>query len=361
MTVLAAIRAALLVEVLAVQAGVILLGVALFLGHGLWSGAASARNAALVARGRAALQLVLDEVGAGIQADEAGPGGLRQLAELPRRLRITVLAGIAPRLAGAQRQRLTALAEELGLLALAEARCASRLWWRRLHGARLFTLLGGGEATVPALMGDRRPEVRAQAAQWVVEHHDDETVGLLLCMLDVDDGSTRFAVKDSLIRIGRSLTKRLTLHLSEPAGPSLGPALEVAAALADPVLLPAALALCTDEVPRIRALAASLAGAIGGGPAVEALTGMLGDEAPEVRAAAARALGKAGHWPAAASLVGLLEDRSWDVRQQAAVALRAFGSPGVLFLRRALMARDPFAADRARHILDLPESVLRTL
>ena len=132
-------------------------------------------------------------------------------------------------------------------------------------------------------------------------------------------------------------------------------------ALPDAVLLPAALPLCDDDYAVIRARAAGVAGAVGGGPAVEALMKLLADEAAPVRAAAARALGRAGHWPAAAPLALLLGDPSWDVRQQAAAALRTLGSPGVLFLRRALSAPDPFAADAARHMLDLPESALRTL
>ncbi len=57
----------------------------------------------------------------------------------------------------------------------------------------------------------------------------------------------------------------------------------------------------------------------------------------------------------------MLGDRSWDVRRQAAVALRSLGSPGALFLRQALTSADPYAADAARHMLDLPDSAMRTL
>jgi len=351
--VLAAIPAYLLGQLVALAGGVFLVGLALFLGHGAWSGAATRRDVSRTAQGQAALQLVLNEDGS--DADH------RRLAALPRRLRIHVLAGVAPSLAGAHRQRLTALAAELGLVAWAEARCRSHLWWRRLHGVRLCTLLGGGAASVPPLLGDRRPEVRAQAAQWVVEHHEDEFIDLLLRRLDADEGSSRFAVQDSLIRIGKPLLNRLAVHLSVPSEQSMAPALEVAVALADPVLLPAALSMCHDDARRIRALAAELAGAIGGSAAVEMLVELLDDEAFEVRAAAARALGRAQHWPAAAALARLLGDHSWDVRMQAAVALRSLGSPGILFLRRARSAGDAFAADAARHMLDLPEGTMRAM
>jgi len=352
--VLGAIETGFLVRVVVLEAGIVLIGIGLLLGHGAWTGFAERRTAVTVALSRAALQ-------AALEAGDADGTARRRLAELSTPMRIEVLADVAPSLAGAQRQRLTALADDLGLVAVAETRCRSRLWWRRLQGARMCTLFGGGKATVRPLLDDRHASVRAQAVQWVVEYHDDEMVDLLLRMLDLDGDRTRFMVKDSLMRIGRPLTETLALHLSAGDGLSRGPALEVAMALPDPILLPAAMGLCRDKVPGVRALAAGVTGAIGGGAAVEVLMGLLEDEVAEVRAAAARALGRTAHWPAAAALAPLLGDQSWDVRQQAAVALRTLGSPGQLFLRQAISTGDPFAADAARRMMDLPDSVLGTL
>lgn len=356
--VVAAVPTGVLRGVLAAEIAIVVVGVALFFGHGAWTGPAGRRRAARRTEGRAALRSVLEQA--------ADPGAdltpeRDRLAALPRRLQIDVLTEVSPGLAGAQQHRLAALAAELGLLADAEARCRSRRWWRRLQGVRLCTLLGGGRGTVPALLGDRRPEVRAAAARWVVGHHDDTLVDRLLGMLDAGDVATRFAVQDALIRIGRPVTDRLAARLAGGGGPAAATTLEVAVALPAPALLPAALALTGDGSPRVRALAARLAGAIGGGPAADTLMRLLGDPAPEVRAAAGRALGKAGYWPAAASLAPLLGDRSWDVRRQSAVALRRLGSPGRLFLQRALSDADPFAADAARQLLDLSDSAVRTL
>lgn len=333
---------------------VVVLGLAVLFGRAGWQRATARRRARRHALGREALQVALEE-------DETNPLELAALAALPRRTQITMLAAIAPSLSGESRRSLTRVAEQLGILKHADKRCRSRLWWRRLHGARLFALLGSGEASVPALLGDRRAEVRAQAARWTIEHHDDGILERLLEMLDRDDASTRFAVKDALIRIGRRVTERLARHLAAPSGPARVPALEVAVALADPVLLPVGLELCEDESSAVRAMAARLIGALGGDEGTDVLVRMLRDEAPEVRAAAARSLGKAGHWPAAASLAAMLGDQAWEVRRQAGIALRSLGSPGMLFLRRALSADDAFAADAARQMLDLPDSSTRAL
>lgn len=349
-----AIDSGLLVQVVAVESAIVVVGLALFLGHAVWGGLTAPRAARRLERGRHALHAALDQRG-------ASTAELRPLSELPRRRQIELLAALAPSLAGEQRRLLTGIAEDLGILAYAAKRCRSRLWWRRLQGARLFTLLGSGHACVPALLDDPTPEVRAEAVRWAVEHHDDAIVERLLLMLDADEPPTRFAVKDALIRVGRSVTRHLARHLANPAGPSSAPALEVAVAVADSTLLPAGLRLCQDGAPRVRALAARLVGAVGGDPAMNTLMDLLRDDAAEVRAAAARTLGKAGHWPAAAPLSRLLGDSSWDVRRQAGMALRSLGSPGTLFLRRALSSEDPFAADAARQMLDLPESATRRL
>ena len=68
-------------------------------------------------------------------------------------------------------------------------------------------------------------------------------------------------------------------------------ALEVAVGLADARFFSPALTLCHSATAGVRALAATLLGALGGREGVEVLTALLDDDVPEVRAAAARALG----------------------------------------------------------------------
>ncbi len=283
------------------------------------------------------------------------PKELAWLSGLPFRLQIKLFAGLASSLSGGQRIRLMELAQKIGSTARAEARCQSRFWWRRLQGARVVTLLGGGERVVPPLFQDRHPLVRAQAVEWAVDHPTPIVIELLLALLNEPSGFGRFTVQDSLLRMGGVVAEPLACYLSTHYGKEAEAALEVALGLGEPKFLASALTLCRDETPRVRALAATLLGAIGGRDAVRVLMDLLGDSVPEVRSASAGSLGRLGHWPAASRLANLLRDQAWEVRREAALALLALGAPGILLLHRFLSDRDPFAADMARHVLDIAQ------
>jgi hypothetical protein len=317
-----------------------------FLGHGLWLQRYQRWSQPLLDQAREALTIALDD-----------PTRSRELLEpfrkLPMRLQIRLFSELLPTLSGEQKQWLTNLGRELRLTTRAERQCRSRWWWRRLRGARLITLLGAREAVMIPLLVDRNPYVRAQAAEWAVNRPDAATVDILLALLSDPDGWCRFAVQDSLLRMGGSVVERLAVYLSTHVGHEVKAPLQIAINIADPRLLPPAIALTHDPISEIRTLAATLLGTLGGAQATEVLTALLADSDPAVRAAATRALGKLSHWPAAATLAALLRDQVWEVRKEAGLALAALGAPGILFLNRALKGNDPFAADMARHVLDL--------
>ena len=215
-------------------------------------------------------------------------------------------------------------------------------------------MLGGGEAAVPALLYDPRPEVRAQAVEWAAFHPAPVVIERLIELLGDPEALCRFSAKDSLMRIGRPVAPRLAAHLAARPRGGLHAALEVAAGLAQPIFLAPALALCDDADPRTRELAARLVGAVGGSQASETLTALLADPAPTVRATAAQALGRLGERRSAPALARSLGDEDPEVRLEAALALRGVGGPGIVSLRRALRDGDGVARDMARHVLDLP-------
>jgi HEAT repeat protein len=316
--------------------------------HGAWRAVAEAYWRGPTAAARAALAEAADRL-------ELSPEGARALRRLTARRRIDLFAELAPSVAGAPRSALADAAAELHVIGRAESWCASRRWRRRLRGARLLTTLGGGRADVPPLLADRRPEVRAQAAEWAAGHPDPEVVTRLTAMLDDPRGLARFTVMDSLIRLGAGAVEPLGRVIDEAGGVAAVAALRVGTAIGDPRLAPHARRRLDDPDPSVRAWTVRLVGAIGGDDNAAAVAGRLDDPAEEVRAAAAIALGRLGHWPAAPQLGGRLGDPAWIVRRNAALALRSFGPAGELLLNRALREDDPFARDIARQTLDLPE------
>ena len=60
-----------------------------------------------------------------------------------------------------------------------------------------------------ALLGDRSPEVRAQAAAWCVAVQNQVGIDHLIRLLGDVDGQCRFAAQDALIRIGLPATEAL--------------------------------------------------------------------------------------------------------------------------------------------------------
>jgi hypothetical protein len=255
-------------------------------------------------------------------------------------------------------ERLRQIAEAAGVCARARGWCRSRRWWRRVRGLRLLAQLGADRATLPRLLDDPHPAVRAAAADVVALPVPPQVVARLLTMLDDPDALCRFSAKAALLRAGRGGATGVCDYLDADRIPQPVAALAVAVTLADPSFVRPALRHSTAEDPAVRRGAAALLARTGGDLVTARLTRLLGDPDAGVRAAAAEALGEVGHWPAAAALADALRDPVWDVRCAAAVTLRRLGPPGRLYLRRSTGSADPFAADIARQVLALPEGAM---
>ena len=342
----------LLLELAVVEGTLATLAYVVLIAHAVARTLARRRNAASIAAARAGVAAVLHAASPALPRAAA-------LARLSPRRQIRVLAELAVSLGGEQRERLLSLAAEAGLEARAHRWCGSRLWWRRMHGARLLGLLGSGASVVPALFGDRRAEVRAQAAEWASGNPSEPVLGRLVEMLADPANVCRFTVKDSLLRIGRPAVEPLMEHLSTRSGEAAVSGLVVAVGLADPRFLGCGLRFAADPCVRTRVLGAALVGSLGGAEAARALVALLRDPEPSVRAAAAKGLGAVGHWPASPALIESLRDPAFTARRQAALALRALGAPGLLLLRRALADSDRVARDMAQSVLDQPDTAAR--
>lgn len=314
--------------------------------HGVWLAGYRRWSAPRVARGRAVLYRLLS-------SPQLAPEDVEALRALPMHMRIGLLLELSRSVSGTLGAGLRDLARELGVVRKAERLTRSPFWWSRLRGARLLTALDGRETVMLPLFSDRAPSVRAQAAEWAADHPSPEVVGALLELLGDPAVLCRFTVQDSLLRLGMAASRPLADFLAVRTGPAAASALEVAAAIAQPLFLESALALCRDAHPPTRARAVFLLGAVGGLEGAQTATALLDDPDPEVRAAAAQALGRLGHWPSAPAVARLLRDPAWEARRAAGLALRELGSPGLLLLRRFRGDADRFAADMAQQVLDL--------
>lgn len=333
------------------QAGVLAVVVGGLLGRAATAGLRRRREHPARTAASRALAAAID---GGVDIDEATVALLRLRPDS----RIALVAQFAEVVVGNGRATLQTIAARVGIVDRAHGWARSRRWSGRLRGARLLSLLGTGDETMRSLLFDRHPEVRSQAAESAALRGDQDAIPALVAMLGAD-GICGHAAKDALIRIGRPAAPRLKSCLREGDGQALEAALEVAAALADPVLLQPALGITRNGNPALRQRAAAVLAGLGGPTAVDALHELLADPDPATRAAAAEGLGRLGQWRLAADLGSLLHDPAWAVRRAAALALRTLGAPGVLLLRRARQDPDRFARDIARQTLELRNADVR--
>lgn len=322
--------------------------------HSLWRTWQARRVEPAVekARGRLLQELAVGRIGPDTEA---------AFRSLSLDLQTRLLVRVGRQIAGRHRSLLAKLAMATGLYQRAEADCTSMRWSRRLRGADVLTLLGGGREAMTPLLRDPNVYVRTQAAEWAIGHPDPTVLERLLDLLEDPDPGMRFAAADAVLRVGPPVVEAIAARLDRT--PWAGRArhgelqlLEVAAAIRDTRFIRPALRLSRAEDPPVRAGAVAVLGLVGGEDAVTRAVELLDDPVAAVRAAAVRALGNLGYWPAAPGVGARLADRSWEVRREAGLALRAMGSPGHLVLRRATRADDRFAADMARLTLALPDT-----
>ncbi|MEP6992279.1 MAG: HEAT repeat domain-containing protein [bacterium] len=274
------------------------------------------------------------------------------VARLSRRRQIRLFVDLAPSLSGVDQALLTSLAAQLGLIATAVRLCRSRVWWRRLEGARLLILCNNSAVDAPLLLRDDHPLVRAAGAELIGLYGAPGDLERVIPLLRDEAEICRFAAKDALMRGGPGADVVVYAHLASDDALTAESLLQVAAVLGGHRFTAVALARSHDDTARVRLLAARLLGSIGSASATDRLVELLADPVPEVRWSSATALASLVHWPAASAVAALLVDDEWEVRRRAAIALWRLGAPGQLLLRRARRGENPLAAHAARQALD---------
>ena len=279
-------------------------------------------------------------------------GALSHLSRFSKRYITGVLLDLAPSVSGFSRSILVALGYQIGVIDKAVAGIDSPRWSIRLHSARVLTAFGIDLTDRYALLGDRSPDVRAQAANWCVAVQNQVGIDHLIRLLGDADGQCRFAAQDALIRIGLPATEALLRALDIAEHDVEARILEIAAARRDDRYADRAQEILADSFDPNRALAVRVLASTGIPSAGPILTDLLRDSSEDVVLAAIDGLGKMSYWSGAAAVEALLHHPSWAVRRQAAMTLLALGAPGTVLLRADAPGQGP-AAEMARHALQI--------
>lgn len=338
----------------AAEAIIVAVLMAMVLGHAAWLSVRSRRYERHLARSRTILYRYLTQPPKDVLRVER-----EFLIRLGWTTQSAILLDLMATVDHAQKERLAALSDSIGLTERARRYARSRSWKRRLRGVRVLSGIGRHAEMVPALLHDPEVEIRAQVAEWALQSPTPEVIDALLHMIDDPAGLCRFTVQDTLIRMrGAAIAPVCRFLMGEQSTLALASALRVARGIASPASLEAALKLSHHGDPSVRSEAAAVLGAVGDASALGRLRELLRDDSTVVRAAATQALRSLEDWEAGSEIARLLGDPSWPVRRQAALALRKFGAPGRLLLESAMRGGDPFASEMARQVLDLPDSAV---
>jgi hypothetical protein len=286
---------------------------------------------------------------------------LAVMAALPWSVRRALVLEFGRAVQGVSIRRLSTLGQTMGLVEHAERMCGSVWWWRRLSGARVLGALDHDCPALRARLDDPNPTVRAEVLHWAAGRADGRVIEALVARLIDPARLCRFTVRDSLLRVGHPAAVALEEFLRQGDPAALSDALLVARGLAQPNLLEPAVALSQHADATVRARALGVLGVLGGDRAAATMLARLEDHDAGVREAAARAIGEIGHWDGASALAQRLGDPSFPVRRESALSLRRLGGVGMLLLRRARGSTNPFVADMATQVLDLPDSVFHRI
>ncbi len=283
------------------------------------------------------------------RGEEEAALAAEQLARAPRTALLDMIQRVATDFSGDADVRLRNLVAAAGLTRPIRRLLSSRSWRRRAQGAALASLLPEADPLRTVLLTDPNPTVRARAAESLERSDIGALAGDLLEMLDDPSAAVRFAAQQALLRGDTPTVVPLLEYLESDSRPGTRWALEIAANVPDPRLMPAIERHTQSADPKNRAVATRALGRWVSD--LTALADRLDDEAPEVRATAAEATATAGAESLCAHVGRLLRDQHWQVRKAAGTALSNLGSPGSMTLRIHLDDDDAYARDMARQML----------
>ncbi len=314
----------------------------------LLSGLVTDITAKLLARRR---ERVLRVIGVVLfEHDREAEAVHEDVADLPRRMLLSVLQNLAVDLDGDAQQRVRQLVRTTGLERFIRRRSRARRWRLRVQAAQLHHLVSNPDFDRRRLLEDRHPLVRARAAEALTPEQAAAHIEVLMPMLSAEDAVVRMAAQQAVLNAGSESVPWLIEQLARNTIDT-NAALAVIANLPDPRFIPLLADRTTANDDRTRQLIAKALGN-GGSASVSLLHAMLDDSNEIVRATAIESLSRLDAVASVSAIGTCLGDRSFLVRRAAGDALDHLGPAGRLVLRRHLEDTDRFAADMARQVLD---------
>lgn len=269
-----------------------------------------------------------------------------------------LVAGLLPKLRGADRSMLVDILRRRGTIDQARQATGSRLAVRRYRAVELLGSAGAHEGIPEAerLLADSSGEVRLAAVRALGRIGTEEAARALLQHLDSAEATEHpippHPVTMSLLRIGTDAVEPLQQALEAESITVRTIAAEVLGVLGVYPAVPGLqLRMRDDPSVSVRLGAAHALGRMGMPSSVDDLHTMLKvEEDIEVLAAACNALGRITDPASLTELEQAVAHPHPTVRVAAAMALAPFGEPG-LDLLRAIAQRDAEGGDAAREIL----------
>ena len=237
----------------------------------------------------------------------------------------------------------------------------SRLWWKRLLGARALAVMGTIDDLPLAqkLVSDRHPAVKIAAISIARRVRDERLLTDVLDQAIVSRRVVRGYMFDTLTSARRELVPILQRRLREPKSVfELRDLIRLAGTLATPELLEPILGLTTHEDTEVRGGSARSLGNFPHADSTSALLRLIQDPAWQVRTRAATSLGALRAEEALDLLRAALRDDNWWVRLRAALALRRLGERGIDQLDQAAHDDDRFASEMATYTLHLTDAAV---
>lgn len=258
-------------------------------------------------------------------------------------------------LRGEERERVSRLAEQIGVAASELRRLGSFRSLARAEAAKNLGLLRV-RAALPALLlrvdHDRDRSVRLACARAIGEIGGPEAVRGLLGLLDDPAPGIVRRVQEVLLETAPGAVLEIVRHARAASSDGVRcAAVELLGALRDPLASDLLLEMVAAPDVELRTKAAKAAAAIGDPRFGAAFARLMRDPAWPVRCQAATGLGAAGVVDAVPVLREAMADAVWWVRFNAACSLAELGRVGRAALTEATSDGDGRRRDVARYVL----------